>query len=61
MHSMPTVQQLYEAVQRGKAEEQSAEAARREQQARRARELEAFYEQMDRETGNSIYAYELIG
>ena len=58
---IPTVQQLYEAVQRGKAEELSAEAARREQQARRARELEAFYEQMDRETGNSIYAYELIG
>ena len=43
------MQQLYEAVQRGKAEELSAEAARREQQARRARELEAFYEQMDRE------------
>ena len=46
---MPTLEQLQEAVQRDRAETLSTEAARREQAARRKRELEELDARMERE------------
>ena len=46
---VPTLEQLQEAVQRDRAETLSTEAARREQAARRKRELEELDARMERE------------